>query len=356
MFNHWFTQGTIPGSVTKAVIILRKKGDRHVWKDLDNYRPITLLNTELKILTQVLENRLHFFISDFIGLEQNYTVKGRSIQENLHLVREVLEGLKDGTKAALINLDQYKAFNRVDHRFLVTVLETARFKPESCKWTSIIYCNPQVNRKCLEAFTIEHLIQQGYLLSPLLYVLALEPLLCRLRDEKASPALRCILFAGPLLPKVSVYADDITVFVSCRLDIKAVKKVVARYEQIAGGKLNFDKSKGLQLGAWRGGDFLPGPFCWSDGPPTGVKLVGGIGQGRCPGGYLASKAVVLKGPGRYVHCVHLLLDPCQYFLCLGIISWLFNDPSPNYFRDAEGQWSVDRSVVNVRVMAGARHA
>ena len=53
MFNHWFTQGAIHGSITKGVITLLKKGDRHVWEDLDNYRPITLLNTELKILAQV---------------------------------------------------------------------------------------------------------------------------------------------------------------------------------------------------------------------------------------------------------------------------------------------------------------
>ena len=46
-----------------------------------------------------------------------------------------------------------------------------------------------------------------------------------------------------------MYADDIHVFVSRHLNIKAVKKVVARYEHIAGPKINFDKSEGLHLGA-----------------------------------------------------------------------------------------------------------
>ena len=41
MFNHWLTQGAIPGSVTKGMITLLKKGDRHVWEDLDDYRPKT---------------------------------------------------------------------------------------------------------------------------------------------------------------------------------------------------------------------------------------------------------------------------------------------------------------------------
>ena len=103
MFKHWFAQGAIPGSVTKGVITLLKKGGRHVWEGLDDYRPITLLNTELKILARVLANRLQLVISDLIGPEQTFTVKGRSIQDNLHLIREVLEGIRDDTKAALIS-------------------------------------------------------------------------------------------------------------------------------------------------------------------------------------------------------------------------------------------------------------
>ena len=36
MFNHWFAQGDIPGSVIKGVITLLKKGGRHVGKGLDD--------------------------------------------------------------------------------------------------------------------------------------------------------------------------------------------------------------------------------------------------------------------------------------------------------------------------------
>ena len=72
MFNHWFAQGAIHSfhSVTKGVITLLKKGGRHVWEGLDDYRPITLLNIELKILVRVLANRLQLVMSDLIGPEQ----------------------------------------------------------------------------------------------------------------------------------------------------------------------------------------------------------------------------------------------------------------------------------------------
>ena len=139
MFNHWFAQGAIPGSVTKGVITLLKNGGRHVWEGIDDYRPITLVNTDLKILARILANRLQLVISDLISPEQIFAVKGRSIQDNLHFIRKVLEGIKDDREATQISLDQSKAFNWVDHRFTATVLETARFEPQFRRWISMMY-------------------------------------------------------------------------------------------------------------------------------------------------------------------------------------------------------------------------
>ena len=49
MFKHWFVQGDISGSIAKGVITSLMNGGRHVWEDLDDYRPITPLKTALKI-------------------------------------------------------------------------------------------------------------------------------------------------------------------------------------------------------------------------------------------------------------------------------------------------------------------
>ena len=138
----------------------------------------------------------------------------------------------------------------------------------------MMYHNPQevvqVSGRHSTAFVIKHLVRQGCPLSPFLYVLALEPLLHKLRDEGTNPALHGVPFAGTLSARVSAFVDDITVFVSCRLHIKAVK-VVGEYERIAGAKVNFNKSEGLRLGAWRSSVTLPGPFCWSDRP---IRILG----------------------------------------------------------------------------------
>ena len=226
-----------------------------------------------------------------------------------------------------------------------------------------MYHNPQavvqVNRKRSEAFTINQPVRQGCPLSPLFYVLTLEPLLRKLTDGKASPALCGIPPADPLSTKVSAYADDITVFVSRRLDIMAVKKAVVRYKQIAGAKINFDKSKGLQLGAKKGGVSQPGSFRWSDGPihirgvwfGIGLQLERNWSEVDAQMGTSLRRQLSLKGMAGGVRCTSSpwSFTACLYFFCLRIIGWHFNDPSPNYFGEAEGRWFVDRSVLNIHV-------
>ena len=71
------------------------------------------------------------------------------------------------------------------------------------------------------------------------------------------PSSLCPCFGDP-------FADDIAVFVSSHLDIIAAKMAVARYEKVAGAKVNFDKSEDLRLVAW---GVYP-----CQGPSTGVTV------------------------------------------------------------------------------------
>ena len=68
-------------------------------------------------------------------------------------------------------------------------------------------------------------VRQGCPLSPLFYVLILEPLLRSLRDERARPALRGVSLTGSVRVKISAFADDITVFVDILADKKAIERV-----------------------------------------------------------------------------------------------------------------------------------
>lgn len=55
------------------------------------YRPIYLLNIDCKIISKVITNRLGTILSSIIGNDQTSAVKGRSIFDNIHLLRIVID-------------------------------------------------------------------------------------------------------------------------------------------------------------------------------------------------------------------------------------------------------------------------
>ena len=268
-YDNWMRQGTIPGRFTRGIVKLLRK-NKHGGDGISNFRPLTMLNTDLKILAKILANRLQTVLPSLICPEQTCAVKGRTIQDSLHLVRTIVEKV-DGN-AALINLDQSKAFDRVDHAFLEAVLSAAGFGVDFRTWIRLLYASPgvvvEVNGVRSEPFALTRSIRQGCPLSPMLYILALEPFL---RKLKANPVLRGLTLPGATeVARYTAYADDVSVLVTSSAEVEEVSKEIGRYEAVTGAKINRDKSVGLRLGSWKG-CALPGPFIWKDGP---CKILG----------------------------------------------------------------------------------
>jgi len=77
--------GELISSQKCAIVkLLYKKNGRH---KLKNYRPISLLNTDLKIITKVLANRLASTLKDIIHNSQK-CIPGRNIMDNIHKAQD----------------------------------------------------------------------------------------------------------------------------------------------------------------------------------------------------------------------------------------------------------------------------
>lgn len=107
--------------MTKGMIILLyKKEDK---RKLENYRPLTMLNTDYKILTKILANRVKLVIDEIVSITQAYAIPGRDISETLMSLRDTIYHINtDCQEGILLNLDLNKAFDRVDHTFLKETL------------------------------------------------------------------------------------------------------------------------------------------------------------------------------------------------------------------------------------------
>ena len=97
-----------------------KKGDLC---ELKNWRPVALLCADYKIFAKVLSNRLKSHLDSIVHKDQTCCVPGRSITDNLFLIRDMLDLSRcSNVNFGLVSLDQEKAFDRVDHEYLFKVM------------------------------------------------------------------------------------------------------------------------------------------------------------------------------------------------------------------------------------------
>lgn len=79
---------------------------------------------------------------DIVNEFQTFSVPGRSIHQNLSIIRDVVEFSNcRGGPCAIISIDQHKAFDKVCLDFLFKVLRRIRFGPYFRSWVNILYSN-----------------------------------------------------------------------------------------------------------------------------------------------------------------------------------------------------------------------
>ena len=110
----------------------KKDKDKRLIK---NWRPISLLNVDAKIISKVLATRLKKVISFLVTSDQTAHIPRRFIGESVRLISDIL----DYTDAAQLEgyifaADMEKAFDSVDHNFIVAALEAYDFGPNFVQW------------------------------------------------------------------------------------------------------------------------------------------------------------------------------------------------------------------------------
>lgn len=254
VYSHIFHDGFLSKSQrTCLVVLLPKNGDP---LNPANRRPISLLCTDYKILSKMLQARLSKALPNLINVYQTCGIPGRSIHHNLFIVRDICAFVRErGSCCALLSLDQEKAFDKVDWAFLLKVLKQFNFGENFCKWIKILYNNISsrilINGNLTNDVRIERGVRQGCPLSPLLYVLFIEPLAGYIA---ASPRIRGfpIPGTGGKVVKFLQYADDATCVATSAFDIKGFLSAFEIFQRATGASVNLAKSMGLKLGGFVG--------------------------------------------------------------------------------------------------------
>uniref|UniRef100_A0AAV2MGX3 Reverse transcriptase domain-containing protein n=1 Tax=Knipowitschia caucasica TaxID=637954 RepID=A0AAV2MGX3_KNICA len=251
VFTYSLESSRLPLSCRRAVLtLLPKKGDLQLLK---NWRPVSLLCMDYKILSKVLASRLRGVMASVIHVDQTYCVPSRLIGDNITLIRDVLEVSGSlGINLGLISIDQEKAFDRVEHQYLWQTMTAFGFSPGFIAHIRTLYCDVmsvlKVNGGLSAPFSVGRGIRQGCSLSGMLYSLSIEPLLHRLRAD-----LQGVLLPGARPFKVSAYADDLIVFVNSQRDVEVLADTVQVFGQVSSSRGEQGCGGGLSL-LWGEGD------------------------------------------------------------------------------------------------------
>ena len=140
VFNDAFSLGKLSWNQYLAIIILlHKRGPQNI---LTNFRPISLTNTDYKILAYVLTNRLEPHLSFLISPQQITYMKGRFIGTNICSVQDFIDYTIDqDADHIILFLDFHKAFDSISHLFLSTLLSHLGLPSWFVDWVDIIYKN-----------------------------------------------------------------------------------------------------------------------------------------------------------------------------------------------------------------------
>ena len=247
--NYAYEKGELSIDQKRGIITLTPKKDKPRLL-IKNWRPISLLNTDYKLLTKCLSGRLQTVLPDIIDHDQTGFLKGRYIGENIRTISDLIEytSLKN-QPAFILLIDFEKAFDTIRWSYLAKCLKFFNFGDTLINWIQIIYNNIEStvinNGHTSQFFKLSRGIRQGCPISPYLFIIAVEVMAIYIRQDKDIKG----IWVGNTEIKLSQLADDTSMFV---IDIESIKNIIKclnKFHEISGLKMNVDKTIAKPIGS-----------------------------------------------------------------------------------------------------------
>ena len=220
---------------------------------IKTWRPISLLNTDAKLISKVLAKRFKKHLPSLIFSNQTAYVDKRFISEGGRMMSDILEItniLK--IKSLLVIVDMEKAFDSDDHQFLINALKTFGFEKNLVRWIKTFVRNQEpcviTGGITTKYFKLERGARQRDPISANLFILVFEVIFAVIKSNQNINKLK--IFEHDFL--YTAYTDDTTLFAKNQTSVIEILKIFDNFSKISGLNPNKSKCEIAGIGALKG--------------------------------------------------------------------------------------------------------
>ena len=237
-------------SARKGVLNLIPKGQKDP-RFLKNLRPISLLNSDYKIVEKMIANRMTPVLEQLIHEDQKGFLPNRRIAANIRKILEVVRECDRTTSEGIIlSCDYMKCFDRVETKAVIGAMKYFGFSDLLINWVSIIYTQfsfrVQNNGYFSTKIDVTRSVRQGGPASNVLFLVVAELLANNLHADDQITG----LYVKEIIQFLNQYADDMDV--CSEFSEESLSQILTHIDEFGkstGFKLNYDKTTIYRVGS-----------------------------------------------------------------------------------------------------------
>jgi len=222
------------------ISILPKKGDL---TKCENYRGIMLLSVPGKVLSNIILNRIKYKVNETLRPNQAGFRPGRSCTDQTATLRIILEQVNEWNSPLFVNfIDYQKAFDSLDRKTLWKIMKHYGIPEKLINLVKAMYKNSGgsiiFKGSVSKFFEIKTGVRQGCLLSPFLFLLAIDYIMKTSVHGKTG-----IQWTISKQLEDLDFADDVALFSTTRSQMLKKTEEIASNSEKLGLKINIPKTK-----------------------------------------------------------------------------------------------------------------